>query len=162
MDRIGADLLSRQIDFVPHIVTTVAGARKDGPDKRLAIGRYAVEYPLVDYALGHAFAIDRIAIDKPHSNGLTQAVRPLRILVDVLAVEFEPIFAPVVGEHLLVAVVLRRIEEERLGLDATVYGRVDGRTCLLKAPLQFQAGVGSIKIDPPGADDRQFCRIHLV
>src|SRR5260370_36634575 len=66
------------------------------------------------------------------------------------------------GKVCLVAAILRRVEEKPLLLEATVNGCEDERPRLLKAPLRFHGGIGSIKIDPPGADERKFRRIRFV
>src|SRR4029077_8358259 len=86
----------------------------------------------------------------------------LRILVDIPAVKLEPVFATVVGKDGLVAIVLWRVEKESFGLDATVNGSIDCCSGFFKAPLLFHDGIGFIKIDSPGADDRKPGRIHLV
>src|ERR1700688_5024305 len=105
-------------------MTALAGRTEIRPDQRLAIRRYTIEHPLIDYAFGHAFTVHGVAIDEPHPERLTQSVRALRILVDILAVELEPVFAPVIGKAGLVAIVLGRVEKESLGLDATVNGSI--------------------------------------
>src|SRR5882672_1027676 len=116
-------------------MTAVAGRIEIRPDERLAIRRYAIEHPLIDYTFGHAFAVEGVAIDEPHPESLTQTVRALRILVDIPAVKLEPVFAAVIGKDGLVAIVLGWVEKEGFGLDAAVNGGIDRRSRFFKAPL---------------------------
>src|SRR5437879_13651773 len=118
-------------------MTAVASRIEIRPDERLSIRRNAIEHPLIDDAFGHAFTVDGVAIDEPHPDGLAQTVRALRILVDILAVELEPVFAPVIGKHGLVAIVLWRVEKEGFGLDAAVNDSIDRCSRFFKASLLF-------------------------
>src|ERR1700688_4657362 len=136
-------------------MTALAGRTEIRPGQRLAIRRYTIEHPLIDYAFGHAFTVEGVAIDEPHPESLTQTVRALRILVDILAVKLEPVFATVIGKNSFIAIVLWRVEKEGFGFDAAVHGSIDRCSRFFKAPLYFHDGIGFIKIDSPGANNRK-------
>ena len=71
-------------------MAAIPGGIESRPGQSLAIRGYSIEDALIDHAFGRAFAEERVAIDEPHADGLTQTVRSLRILVNVLAIEFPP------------------------------------------------------------------------
>src|SRR5262245_45106320 len=133
-----------------------------GPDERVTVWCDAVYHAFVDNPLGRTLAIERVAIDQPHGHGLSKAVRSLRIRVNILAVEFEPELARVIGEDVLVVDLRRRPVQEDLLLNAAFVRRIDNRSGVLEAVRELQRRIGSIEIDSPRADDWQLRRIRLL
>src|SRR5262245_33651598 len=133
-----------------------------GPHERIAIGGNAVHHAFVDNPISCTLAVYRVAIDQPHAYGLSEPVRPLRIRVNVLAVEFEPELARVVGEDGLVVHLRRRPVQKHLLLDASLLRRINKRPGILEAVCELQRRIGSIEIDSPRADDRQLRGISLL